>query len=207
MTQTKRHSFIANLLGIKHIIVAVNKMDLVGFKEDIFEKIKNDYAVQVLSHMNFSNVDFIPVSALSGDNIIKKSKSMSWYKSSSLMKLLENAETKITDQNYFSMPIQYVNRPNLDFRGYCGNIASGTLNLKDEIKVSSSNQKAKVTNIMVGKEHLKHCSEGDSVTITLDKEIDISRGDIIFHNELKLQKNNAYLTNLIWLNEKKMLPK
>ena len=181
-------------------------MDLVGFKEDIFEKIKNDYAVQVLSHMNFINVDFIPVSALSGDNIIKKSKSMSWYKSSSLMKLLENAETKITDQNYFSMPIQYVNRPNLDFRGYCGNIASGTLNLKDEIKVSSSNQKAKVTNIMVGKEHLKHCSEGDSVTITLDKEIDISRGDIIFHNELKLQKNNAYLTNLIWLNEKKCYP-
>ena len=202
LPQTKRHSFIASLVGIKKIIVAVNKMDLINFEKDIFEKITKDYEKNVLPELEFDEVNFIPVSALGGDNIISNSPKTTWYSGKPLMSMLESINIDNKENDLFSMPVQYVNRPNLNFRGFSGTISSGSLVVNDEILVSSSLQTATVNEIYIADENAKSCNQGDAVTITLNKEIDISRGDILFNKTYKVQKSNAFLTNLIWFNEK-----
>ena len=202
LPQTKRHSFIASLVGIKKIIVAVNKMDLINFEKDIFEKITKDYKENVLPELEFDEVNFIPVSALGGDNIISNSPKTTWYSGKPLMSMLESINIDNKENDLFSMPVQYVNRPNLNFRGFSGTISSGSLAVNDEILVSSSLQTANVNEIYIADKNAKSCNEGDAVTITLNKEIDISRGDILFNKTYEVQKSNAFLTNLIWFNEK-----
>mgnify|MGYP005748263423 CR=1 FL=1 len=206
LPQTKRHSFIASLVGIKKIIVAVNKMDLIDFKQDTFEGIVKDYKKNVLPNVQFESVSFIPVSALGGDNIINNSLNTPWYIDKPLMSMLESIEMNSNDQELFSMPVQYVNRPNLDFRGFSGTISSGSLNVNDEIIVSSSLQTAKVKEIFIADKNVESCNEGDAVTVTLNKEIDISRGDILFNKSYEIKKSNAFQTNLIWFDEQECFP-
>ena len=202
LPQTKRHTFISSLLGIKKIIVAVNKMDLINFERDTFEKITEDYKKNVLPQVEFDEVNFIPVSALGGDNIIINSPHMPWYSDKPLMSMLETINIDNKENDKFSMPVQYVNRPNLNFRGFSGTISSGSLAINDEILVSSSLQTANVNEIYIADKNAESCNEGDAVTITLNKEIDISRGDILFNKSYEVKKSNAFLTNLIWFSEK-----
>ena len=186
MPQTKRHSFIANLVGIKKIIVAVNKMDLIQYDQSMYTKIVEDFKKNVLSKISFDDVIFIPVCALNGENIILNSKKMPWYGGKSLMNTLETLKIENATSEDFSLPIQYVNRPNLDFRGFCGTVSSGSIGEKDEVIVSGSLQKAKINEIFLGDKKVKNCQKGDAVTITLDKEIDISRGDILFDSKFDI---------------------
>tara|TARA_Y100000816_G_C26107868_1_gene589480 strand:+ start:1060 stop:2937 length:1878 start_codon:yes stop_codon:yes gene_type:complete len=201
MPQTKRHSFIANLLGIKNIIVAINKMDLVDYDQEVYKKILEDYEHQVLSELNVSEIHFIPVSALEGDNITKNSSNMNWYKGKPLMSLLESAVVESSANSVFSLPVQYVNRPSLDFRGFCGTVSSGKLKVGDDIHVYGSNEDAKVREIYIGDQKRNTANINDAVTITLEREIDISRGDILLKHDVD-ESNKSFLSNLIWFDSK-----
>jgi len=199
-TQTKRHSFIVSLLGIKHVVIAINKMDLVEYKEDKFKEIAEEYK-KFSKKLNFESIKVIPMSALKGDNIYNKSSKMNWYKSSTLFSYLENIDVKQTKGNGFVMPVQWVNRPNLNFRGYSGTICSGILKPGNEIVVLPSNKKAKVKEIILYKNKLKKAFKGNSITITLDKEIDISRGDVICDSKKPLECADQFNVNMIWMSE------
>ena len=198
LPQTKRHSFIANLMGIKNIIVAINKMDLVNFNKDIFNSIVDDYKKNIESQLSFSKVIFIPVSALEGDNITSNSSKTPWYKGKPLMKILESIKIGNETSNYFTMPVQYVNRPNLDFRGFSGTISSGKIQSGDLINEPLTNQKAQIKEILIGDRKVKEATEGDAVTVTINKEIDISRGNILVGKDSEIQKSNGFLVSLIW---------
>ena len=197
LEQTKRHSFIANMVGIKNIIVAVNKMDLINFSQKDFISIIKSYE-EIAKPLNFKHIEYVPISALDGDNIINKSSRMSWYDGSSIISLLENAKIKRDKKNAFSLPIQYVLRPNLDFRGFCGKVSSGKLNTGESIKVCGSGESAKIVDIFLGNKAVKTCEEDDSVTLTLDREIDISRGDVLLSSRDNFEKSNLFNANIIW---------
>ena len=205
MTQTKRHSFIVSLLGIKNIILAVNKMDLVKFDKSIFKEIENEYKT-FSKDLKFKNIFSIPISALKGDNIYKKSKSMKWYHQKTLFDYLETCEVSPKLSSNFILPIQQVNRPNLDFRGYLGTIASGKIKIGDEIMTVPSNQKAKVKEIFIGDKLLKLAVFNNSITLTLNKEIDISRGDVICKKDSLIETADQFNLNMIWMSEKKCFP-
>ena len=178
-TQTKRHSFIASLLGIKHVVVAINKMDLMGFDEARFHEIKKDYQ-EFADKLNLPNVHCVPMSALDGDNVVDRSTRSPWYTGQTLMEILETVEVS-KDKNLvnFRLPVQYVNRPNLDFRGFCGTIASGTIKPGETIMALPSQKTSKVERIVTFDGDLEEGFAGQAVTLTLEDEIDISRGDII----------------------------
>ena len=205
MTQTKRHSFIVSLLGIKNIILAVNKMDLVKFDKSIFNQIENEYKT-FSKDLKFKNIISIPISALKGDNIYKKSKSMKWYHQKTLFHYLETCEVSTKLSSNFILPIQQVNRPNLDFRGYLGTIASGKIKIGDEIMTVPSNQKAKVKEIFIGDKLLKSAVINSSITLTLNKEIDISRGDVICKKDSLIETADQFNLNMIWMSERKCFP-
>ncbi len=205
LEQTKRHSFIADMVGIKNIIVAINKMDLIDYSEKKYKKIIKTFQNEIESNLDFEQIDYIPISALKGDNIISPSVNIPWYQDQSIMEMLESSEIHSAEENDFLMPVQYVNRPNLDFRGFSGQVSSGEIAIASEIIVPRTNETAKVTSIYLGDRPVKSCSKEDSVTLTLDAEIDISRGDIIATKANDLNKNNLFEANLIWLNEEKGL--
>lgn len=203
LPQTKRHSFIADLMGIKNIVVAINKMDLVDYSYEIFKNLSDEYVNEIQSKLNFQNVKFIPVSALKGDNIISNSENMSWYHDQPLMNYLETATISHDNASSFSMPIQIVNRPNLNFRGFSGTVSSGNLSVGEIIQVASSGEKAKVKEIFLGDKPINESYVADSVTITLNKEIDISRGDILISENQSLQDSDFFKTSLIWFDQSK----
>ena len=203
LEQTKRHSFIANMVGIKNIIVAVNKMDLIDYDEDKYKLIVEDYKKTVAKELDFQCIDFIPISALKGDNITKNSLNIDWYKSHSIMELLEQAEISKNLENTFCMNVQNVLRPNLDFRGFSGIVSSGSLNIGDTVFVGKTTQKAKVASIVKGFESEKFCNVGESITLCLDKEIDISRGDLLTTDPSYLNNGNIFDANIIWFNDAK----
>ena len=203
LEQTKRHSFIANMVGIKNIIVAVNKMDLVNYEEKQYQSIVQNYNETIAKELNFESIEFIPISALKGDNIIKNSTNLSWYESCSIMELLEQATITRNAKTTFCMSVQNVLRPNLDFRGFSGQVSSGKLNIGDTLFVGKSTQKAKVESIIMGFNDVDECQEGDSVTFCLDKEIDISRGDIITTDPSYLENGNIFDANIIWFDDSK----
>ena len=198
VTQTKRHSFIVSLLGIKNIVVAINKMDLIGYDKDTFIKISEEYK-KFSKKLNFETIKIIPISALNGDNIYQKSSKIKWYKSSTLFHYLENINIEKDKKAGFVMPVQWVNRPNLNFRGYSGTISSGNVKKGNEILVLPSNKKAKIKNIILYKKNLKKASKGNSITITLDREIDISRGDIICDSKKVIDCADQFNVNMIWM--------
>lgn len=201
VTQTRRHSYIASLLGIKHIVVAVNKMDLLDFSESIFEKIKADY-VAFAEKLGMENIFFVPISALNGDNVVNRSISSPWYKGETLMEILENVPIA-GDKNFsdFRLPVQYVNRPNLDFRGFCGNIASGVVRVGDAIKALPSGKTSTVKSIVTFDGNLPEAFAGQAVTLTLDTEIDISRGDVIVLAKDEVPLSNHLKAHLVWMTE------
>ena len=203
LEQTKRHSFIVNMVGIKNIIVAINKMDLINYNEEQYKSIIENYKKTVADELDFESIEFIPISALKGDNITESSKNISWFKSRSIMELLEQANIKKKSKNTFCMSIQNVLRPNLDFRGFSGQVSSGKLSSGDIVYVGKTTQKAKVESIFLGFDKEKICHEGDSVTLCLDKEIDISRGDLITTNPSYIDNGNIFDANIIWFNEAK----
>ena len=202
LTQTKRHSFIVSLLGIKNIILAINKMDLVNYDKNIYEKISSEYKL-FSKKLNFKNIQSIPISALKGDNIHKKSKYMKWYNDKTLFDYLETTKTKIQSSDSFVLPVQSVNRPNLNFRGYSGTIAEGKIRKGDELISLPSNQKVKVKDIFVGERSLKTANLRQSITLTIDKEIDTSRGDILCSKNSTVDMADQFNMNVIWMSEDK----
>ncbi len=202
LTQTKRHSFIVSLLGIKNIILAINKMDLVNYDKNIYEKISSEYTL-FSKKLNFKNIQSIPISALKGDNIHKKSKHMKWYNDKTLFDYLETTKTKIQSSDSFVLPVQSVNRPNLNFRGYSGTIAEGKIRKGDELISLPSNQKVKVKDIFVGERSLKTASFKKSITLTIDKEIDTSRGDVLCSKNSSVDVADQFNMNVIWMSEDK----
>jgi sulfate adenylyltransferase large subunit len=204
-TQTKRHSFIASLLGIKHIIVAINKMDLVDFSEETFLNIKQDY-LNFAQKLNLADNHFIPLSALQGDNVVNKSEHMPWYSGKPMMETLNTIEIG-SDQNFTDprLPIQYVNRPNLDFRGFCGTIASGVFHKGDNITVLPSGKNSKIKSIVTYDGDLEEAFPPMAITLTLEDEIDVSRGDVI------ISKNQPTVTDtfqatIVWMTEQALTP-
>jgi len=201
-TQTKRHSFIVSLLGIKKVIVAINKMDLVDFSEDVFNKIKSDY-IEFAKDLNIKDTVFAPISALNGDNVVTKSDKTPWFAGEPLIKTLENIEI-VNDSNFenFRFPVQYVNRPNLNFRGFSGTIASGEIAVGDEVVALPSYKKSKVKEIVTYDGNLESAFAQMAVTITLEDEIDISRGDMIVKSDDVPILSRDIDVNIVWMNEK-----
>ena len=181
-TQTRRHTYIASLLGIKNIIVAINKMDLVEFSETRFNEIQAEYAdfVSQLGDRKPSNIIFTPISALNGDNVVNKSENTPWYTGETLMGSLESVEINRTSAKAdFRFPVQYVNRPNLDFRGFCGTVALGDIAVGDKIVALPSGKSSTVKEIVTFDGNLERAVAGQAVTLTLNDEIDISRGNVL----------------------------
>jgi len=203
-TQTKRHSFIASLLGIKHLVVAVNKMDLLDFSEDKFNEIKQDY-LDFGKELGLTDVQFVPLSALDGDNVVNRSERSPWYQGKTLMEILESVEIN-ADRNLenFRFPVQYVNRPNLDFRGFCGTVASGIVRPGDEITALPSGKTSKVKSIVNFEGNMQEAFADQAVTITLEDEIDISRGDMIVKSNDLPQASNVLNADIVWMSEDAM---
>lgn len=206
LTQTKRHSFITSLLGIKHVLVAVNKMDLVDFSEDVFRQIRQDYQ-QFSARLDIPDLHFIPISALNGDNVVEPSENTPWYTGSTLMNFLETVYIG-SDRNFqdFRFPVQYVNRPHLDFRGYCGTIPSGIIRKGDEVMALPSRKTSKVKSIVTFEGEVEEAFAPLSVTLTLEDEIDISRGDMIVRPGNVPRQAPRFDAMVIWMSEEPMVP-
>ena len=205
MTQTKRHSFIVSLQGIKKVILAINKMDLVNYDQKTYQQIDQNYR-SFAENLNFEYIQSIPISALKGDNVYEKSKMMKWYSEKTLFSYLETVKVAASKSSKFILPVQRVNRPNLDFRGYSGTISSGNIKVGEEIRTVPSNQKAKVKEIFIGDKSIKSSSDRQSITLTLNKEIDISRGDIICKKDSIVESADQFNINMIWMSEKNCFP-
>ena len=207
-TQTRRHSFIASLLGIKHIVVAINKMDLMGFEQSVFEKIKADY-LDFAERINLKtgSLHFVPMSALKGDNVVNRSEHSPWYTGQSLMEILESVEVagdrNLTDMRF---PVQYVNRPNLNFRGFAGTLASGIVRKGDDVAVLPSGKTSRVKSIVTFEGELEQAIPGQAITLTLEDEIDVSRGDMLVHADNRPQISDGFDAMLVWMGEEPMLP-
>ena len=207
LEQTRRHSFIVNLLGIKHIVVAINKMDLVNYNENVFETIRDEYK-ELISNFTFTTINFIPLSALKGDNIFSKFENTNWYKGPTLIEALE--KTNVLDSsrnNKFSFPVQWVNRSSANFRGYSGTITDGKISTGELITTTSSNKQISVKNIYGPKGELSEAYSGQAITLTLSDELDISRGDIILSTKNdQIIKADQFASHLIWMDQEPMLP-
>lgn len=203
-TQTRRHSYIASLLGIKHIVVAINKMDLIDFSEERFNEIKADYE-KFAESLGMKDVYYVPISALDGDNVVSLSEKSAWYQGLSLMGILESVSVA-SDKNLsdFRMPIQYVNRPNLDFRGFCGTVASGEVHVGDEIQVLPSGKTSKIKSIVTYDGELPKAFIDQAVTITTEDEIDISRGDMLVKTDANVAHTNHIKAHVVWMSEEPM---
>lgn len=206
MTQTKRHSFIVSLLGIKHVLIAVNKMDLVDYSEQRFDEIVREYR-DFATRLDMPDKHFVPISALQGDNLLEHSENMPWYEGSTLMHHLENVEIA-SDRNLidFRMPVQYVNRPNLDFRGFCGTIASGTISKGDEVMVLPSKKTSRVKSIVTYDGDLDEAFAPLAVTLTTEDEIDISRGDMIVRPNNLPTVSDKFDATVVWMADEPLVP-
>ncbi len=206
LTQTKRHSFIVSLLGIRHVVVTVNKMDLVDFSQARFDEICSAYR-DFAARLDLPDLHFIPISALDGDNVVEPSVNMPWYRGSTLMNFLETVYIG-SDRNFedFRFQVQYVSRPNLDFRGFCGTIASGIIRRGDEVMVLPSRQTSKIKQIVTYDGDLDEAFTPQSVTLTLEDEIDCSRGDMIVRPGNLPKTSNDFDAMLVWMSPEAMVP-
>ena len=204
ITQTKRHSYLVSLLGIKHVVLAVNKMDLVDFSKEVFDKIVNDYK-SFVEPLNIPDIQCIPLSALEGDNVVEKSDRTPWYEGTSLLEYLETVHIG-NDHNLkdFRYPVQYVLRPNLDFRGFCGKVSSGVIHKGDEVMALPSGKKSHVKSIVTYEGEIDYAFPPMSVTITLEDEIDVSRGEMLVHPDNVPMIGRNFEAMLVWMDEEKM---
>jgi len=206
LTQTRRHTFICTLLGIRHLVVAVNKMDLVGFDQQVFDRIAADYRAFAAS-LGAEDVTLIPVSALQGDNMIVRSRNMPWYHGPTLMAHLETVPVgDDLAEKPFRLPVQWVNRPNQNFRGFSGTIVSGTVKPGDQIKVLPSGRTSSIDRIVTYDGDLEAGIAGQSLTVTLTDEIDISRGDVICAAREPLEVSDQFEVEVLWMSDEPMLP-
>ncbi|WLS79812.1 sulfate adenylyltransferase subunit CysN [Erwinia pyri] len=207
LDQTRRHSFISTLLGIKHLIVAINKMDLVEYSEATFEQIKQDYldfAGQLPADLD---IRFVPMSALEGENVASPSEAMSWYTGPTLLDVLETVEVKrVVEQQPMRFPVQYVNRPNLDFRGYAGTLASGSVKVGQRVKALPSGVESSIARIVTFDGDLQEAQAGEAITLVLKDEIDISRGDLLVAAEETLKPVQAAAVDVVWMAEQPLVP-
>jgi bifunctional enzyme CysN/CysC len=206
LTQTRRHSFIVSLLGIRNVVLCINKMDLVGYDRDVFDKIEADYRA-FAADFGFENIQAIPISALAGDNIVDHSENTPWYDGPPLIEYLDTVEiaSDVQDQP-FRMPVQWVNRPNLDFRGFAGQILSGSLKPGDGVRALPSGKSSKVARIVTMGGDLDEAVEGQSVTLTLEDEIDVSRGDVLCADKQPAEVSDQFQATMIWMSDSAMLP-
>ncbi|MCL2914165.1 sulfate adenylyltransferase subunit CysN [Shewanella corallii] len=203
-TQTKRHSYIVSLLGIKKVVVAINKMDLMDFSESVFEQIKQDY-LKFADNLAIEEFHFIPLSALKGDNVVEPSSRTEWYQGDTLINVLETIALDNTDKlDAFRLPVQYVNRPNLDFRGFCGTIASGTVQPGDTVTALPSGKLSTVKAIVTADGELDVAGKGQAVTITLNDEIDVSRGDMLVCGKQAPKVADSIFAEVVWMSEQPM---
>jgi sulfate adenylyltransferase subunit 1 len=203
-TQTRRHSFICSLLGIKHIVVAVNKMDLVDYSQERYQAIKKDYR-EFAQSLEFSDVRFVPLSALNGDNVVEESENMAWYPGATLMKLLNTMDVKVQEEfTQFRFQVQYVNRPNLDFRGFAGTISSGHILVGDTIVALPSGKESVVKEIVTFDGNLERADKGMAVTLTLEDEIDISRGESIVKKGSLPISAKEFSATVVWMHENEL---
>ncbi|HHR6029004.1 TPA: sulfate adenylyltransferase subunit CysN [Providencia alcalifaciens] len=204
--QTRRHSFISTLLGIRHLIVAVNKMDLVDYSQSVFEKIQRDYQQFAEQLPVDLNVWFVPISALDGDNIVSPSDNLPWYHGETLLSLLENVQvTQTAAEQPLRFPVQYVNRPNLDFRGYSGTLSSGIIQVGQPIKVLPSGATSTIKEIVTFAGNQSSAIAGEAITLVLSDEIDISRGDLIVAENEHLLASQHALIDVVWMSEQPLV--
>jgi bifunctional enzyme CysN/CysC len=207
LTQTRRHTYIADMMGIRHAVVAINKMDLAGYSRARFHEIVSDY-LRVAEDLGFDTITPIPISARYGDNIFTRSDNMAWHDGPTLLEHLENVETDADEalDHPFRMPVQWVNRPNLDFRGFTGSIAGGRVAPGDEIVAAQSGQTAKVARIVTADGDLDHAGAGQAVTLVLDREIDIARGDMLADAKARPDVSDQFAAEILWMAEEEMIP-
>ncbi|WP_102408652.1 sulfate adenylyltransferase subunit CysN [Parabacteroides bouchesdurhonensis] len=204
ITQTRRHTYLVSLLGIKHVVLAVNKMDLTNFDKQVFDDIVSDYK-QFVASLNIPDITCIPLSALDGDNVVEKSARTPWYEGPSLLDFLETVPIDL-DRNYedFRYPVQYVLRPNLDFRGFCGKVSSGVVRKGDVVMALPSRKTSKVKSIVTYEGELDYAFPPQCVTITLEDEIDVSRGEMLVHPDNVPMEDRNFEAMLVWMDEEPM---
>jgi len=204
ITQTKRHTFLASLLGIKHVVLAVNKMDLVDFKQEVYEQICEDYR-SFTTTLDIPDITFIPVSALKGDNVVDKSDRMPWYHGKCMLEFLETVHVS-SDRNFDDLrfPVQYVIRPTLDYRGFAGKVASGVIRIGDEVMALPSQKTSKVTSILTSEGEVDYAFPPQSASFTLADEIDISRGEMVVHPNSRPHIERHFEAMLVWMDESPM---
>ncbi len=201
LTQTRRHSYLVSLVGIKHIVLAINKMDLIDFDEQKFEAIRRDYQ-QFAVPLGFASIAAIPISALGGDNMIEPSANTPWYAGPTLLNYLETVQIEDDGRGKpFRLPVQWVNRPNLDFRGFCGTVASGTVRPGDELRVASSGRTSRVARIVTMNGDLNEAVAGQAITLTLADEIDISRGEVLAASDAPPLYTRSLVAHLVWFHD------
>ncbi|MEC8163796.1 MAG: GTP-binding protein, partial [Pseudomonadota bacterium] len=205
LAQTRRHAFIVALLGIKHVVLAVNKMDLVDYAENVFGTITSDF-MALNETLGFADIQPIPISALEGDNVIAASANMPWYEGPSLLTHLEEVDVPDDNQGPLRLPVQYVIRPDQDFRGYAGRIAGGTVAAGDTLKILPSGQEATVSQVYIGEVAQDRASAGQSVSVTLQGEFDISRGDMLVTADKPADIADQFRATIIWMDQREMLP-
>ncbi len=204
--QTRRHAYIVSLLGIKNVVVAINKMDLLDFNQRTYSDIEIEFR-NFAKNLGFTDITCIPMSALDGDNVTEKSTRSSWYQGPALLEYLEKVDVQSASIDApFRLPVQWVNRPNLDFRGFSGTIASGSVSTGDEIIVIPSGKRSRIKDIVLYKDNLKTAHEGMAVTLTLDDEIDISRGDVICRKDTPIAQADQFEAHILWMSEQEMFP-
>ncbi len=206
ITQTKRHTYLVSLLGIKHVVLAVNKMDLVDFKQEVFNQICEDYKA-FATQLDIPDITFIPVSALKGDNVVEISDRMPWYHGQSMLEFLESVHVS-SDRNFedFRFPVQYVIRPDLQYRGFAGKVASGIIRKGDEVMVLPSGKTSKVKEITSYDGNLNEAFPPQAVSISLEDEIDVSRGNMLIHPDNLPKVNRHFEAMLVWMDETDMDP-
>ena len=200
MVQTRRHAYLVSLVGIRHVVLAINKMDLVNFSQDVYDSIAEEFA-GFARPLGFDSITPIPVSALKGDNITSRSINTPWYSGATLMGYLETIKVTPRNSGRFTFPVQWVNRPHSDFRGFSGTVTDGSIRRGDEIRVTASGQVARIADIVTMDGSQESASLGDAVTLTLDREIDASRGDIMSSAQSPLETTDQFEAILVWMNE------
>ncbi len=204
--QTRRHAYIASLLGIRHVAVAINKMDLVEFSESRFAEIEADFNI-FAEPLGFDSITCLPLSALDGDNVTTKSDRTPWYTGPSLLEHLETVDvSRVSETTGFRLPVQWVNRPNLDFRGFSGTVASGTIKNGDQIIAMPSGKRSTVTGIVTYSGNLESAQQNQAITLTLADEIDISRGDVICSADDPAGQSDQFNAHVLWMAERKLFP-
>ena len=207
LTQTRRHSFIVSMVGVKKVLLAVNKLDLVDYSEDVYRQIVSDYSDFAESALDIESITAVPISALLGDNVVERSENTPWYNGETIMQYLENIEVQNQrKQASFRMPVQWVNRPNPNFRGFSGLIASGETKIGDKVRLHPGGKESTIESIVTWEGELQQASAGQSVTITLNDEIDVSRGDIIATPTDPCGESDQFQSRILWMSADAMIP-